>query len=220
MRGKQKMSEKQFATITELVLAFNEEELLKVVDEALNQGVNPADIISMGLSPGLEAIGAKFEAGEDFLPELMISGNLMKNALEKIRPFMVSADGSSAGKVIMGTVEGDIHHIGKNVFISVLEGDGYEICDLGEDVAPAIFLEKAKELQPDIIGLSSLISTGVSKMAETITLLKDNRIKADVIVGGAAVTETNSKLIGADGYGFDAWAGLRIVREMTANREK
>ena len=80
------MSEKQFATMTELVLAFNEEELLKVVDEALNQGVNPADIISMGLSPGLEAIGAKFEAGEYFLPELMISGNLMKNALEKIRP--------------------------------------------------------------------------------------------------------------------------------------
>ncbi len=209
------MSETLFATIKEQVLAFNEEELLKVVDEALKQGTKPAEIISKGLSPGLEIIGAKFEEGEFFLPELMISGNIMKNALDKIRPFMVSADGSSSGKVIMGTVEGDIHHIGKNVFISVLEGDGYEVHDLGEDVSPVVFLEKAKELHPDIIGISSLISVGVSKMAETISLLKDNGINANVVIGGAAVTETNSKLIGADGYGFDAWQGLRIVREMT-----
>ncbi len=210
------MSETLFAAMSEQLLAFNEDDLLKVIDEALTQGVIPADIIANGLSPALETIGTKFEAGEFFLPELVFSGQIMKNVLDKIRPHMVSEDSKSSGRVIMGTVEGDIHHIGKNVFISVLEGDGYEVHDLGEDTPPAIFLEKAKELNPDVIGMSSLISTGVSKMAETIALLKDNGIKSDIIIGGAAVTETNAALVGADAYAFDAWQGLRIVREMVA----
>lgn len=208
------MSDTQLATIKDLILAFDEAGLLAAVDEALQQGVNPAEIISKSLSPALEVIGAKFEEGDYFLPELMLSGNMMKQALDKIRPHMVSADGSSSGKVIIGTIEGDIHHIGKNVFISVLEGDGFEVHDLGEDVPPAVFLEKARELNPDIIGMSALISTGVSKIAETISLLNDNGVQASLIIGGAAVTEENSKLVGADGYGFDAWQGLRIVREM------
>ena len=211
------MSDTRFTEIMDQVLAFNEAALLEAVEAALQQGVNPADIISKGLSPALETIGAKFEEGEYFLPELMLSGNIMKLALEKIRPFMVSEDGTSSGRVIMGTIEGDIHHIGKNVFISVLEGDGYEVHDLGEDVAPAVFLQKAQELKPDIIGISSLISTGVSKMAEAISLLKDSRIESKVIIGGAAVTEENAQLVGADGYGFDAWQGLRMVRKMTGN---
>ncbi len=210
------MSEILFAAMSEQLLAFDEEKLLTVIDDALSQGITPADMISEGLAPGLETIGAKFEAGEFFLPELVFSGQIMKNVLEKIRPHMISEDGKSSGRVIMGTVEGDIHHIGKNIFISVLEGDGYEVHDLGEDTAPAIFLEKAKELNPDIIGMSSLISTGVSKMAETIGLLKDNGIKSHIIIGGAAVTETNAALVGADAYAFDAWQGLRIVRKMSA----
>ncbi len=210
------MSETLFATMSEQLLAFNEDELLKVIDEALSQGIIPADIIASGLSPALETIGEKFEAGEFFLPELVFSGQIMKNVLDKIRPHMASEDGMSSGRVIMGTIEGDIHHIGKNIFISVLEGDGYEVYDLGEDAPPSLFLEKAKELNPDVIGMSSLISTGVSKMAETISLLKDNGIKSDVIIGGAAVTETNAALIGADEYAFDAWQGLRIVRKLSA----
>ncbi len=209
------MSDQLFETVKAQLLEFNEEDLLKTIDEALDQGVKPADIILKGLSPGLEVIGSKFEAGDFFLPELMLSGTIMKSALDKIRPHMVSEGGSISGKVIIGTVQGDIHHIGKNVFISVLEGDGYEVHDLGEDVPPAVFLEKARELNPEIVGMSALISTGVSKMAETISLLKDNGIQTRVVIGGAAVTESNSKLIGADGYGFDAWQGLRIVREMT-----
>ncbi len=208
------MSEEIFAAIKEQILGFDEEKLLKTIGDALGQGIKPADIISKGLSTGLEVIGAKFEAGEFFLPELMLSGNMMKLALDMIRPHMISADGTFSGKIVIGTIQGDIHHIGKNVFMSVLEGDGYDVHDLGEDVPPAVFLEKAKELHPDIIGMSALISTGVSKMAETIALLKDNDIQGGVIVGGAAVTDANAKLIGADGYGFDAWQGLRIVREM------
>ena len=209
------MSDTLFNSMKENILAFNEEALLEIIDSALSQGVEPADIISNGLSPALEIVGNKFEDGDFFLPELMLSGNMMKNALDKIRPHMVTADGGVLEKVILGTVEGDVHYIGKNIIGAVLEGDGYEVHDIGVDVSPQLFLEKAKELNPDIIGMSALISVAVSKMAETIALLKDNNVEAKVIVGGAALTDANSKTIGADGYGSDAWHGLRIIRQLT-----
>ncbi len=209
------MSGPLYELMKEQVLAFNEEELLKTIDDAINSGISPADIISKGLSPGLEIVGEKFETGEFFLPELMLSGSIMKRVLDKIRPYMSSSGDAPSKKVLIGTVEGDIHHIGKNIVTAVLEGDGYEVHDLGEDVPPALFLDKARELDPDIIAMSALISVSVSKMAETIAVLKDNNIRIPVVVGGAALTEINAKTIGADGYGFDAWQGLRIIRKLT-----
>jgi 5-methyltetrahydrofolate--homocysteine methyltransferase len=209
------MNDTLFSSMKEYVLAFNEEVLLETIDKALNQGVAPADIISNGLSPGLEIVGNKFEEGEFFLPELMLSGEIMKKALEKIRPHMATTDGSSPAKVLLGTVEGDVHDIGKNIMAAVMEGDGYDVHDIGVDVPPHMFLEKAKELNPDLICMSALISVAVSKMAETIALLKDTGIQTKVIVGGAALTEANSKTIGADGFGSDAWQGLRVIRELT-----
>jgi methanogenic corrinoid protein MtbC1 len=139
----------------------------------------------------------------------------MKKAIDKLRPLMVSEEKPSAGKVLLGTIEGDIHYIGKNIFSAVLEGDGYEVHDLGVDVPPVVFLEKAKEIGPDIIGMSALISIAVSKIAEAVNLLRDNEIQSKVLVGGAALTEQNAKTIGADAYAFDAWQGLRLVREQT-----
>jgi methanogenic corrinoid protein MtbC1 len=214
-----KMSGQLYELMKTQILAFNEEELLKTIDEAINSGIAPADIISKGLSPGLEVVGEKFETGEFFLPELMLSGNIMKRVLDKIRPYMSSSGGGPPKKVLIGTVEGDIHHIGKNIVTAVLEGDGYEVHDLGEDVPPAAFLDKAREMGPDIIALSALISVSVSKMAETISALKDNNIRIPVVVGGAALTEKNAKTIGADGYGFDAWQGLRVIRKLTDRQE-
>ena len=201
------------------VLAFNEEDLLDTVGKAIEAGISPADIISKGLSPSLEIVGEKFETGEFFLPELMLSGNMMKRVLDLIRPHMSVSGGEAQKKVLIGTVEGDIHHIGKNIVTAVLEGDGYEVVDLGEDVPPSVFLEKAGEMVPDIIAMSALISVSVSKMAETISLLKDNGMPAKVVVGGAALTEKNAKTIGADGFGFDAWQGLRIIRQLTNRQE-
>lgn len=199
----------------ELILTFNEADLLIAIDAALDSGTTPADIISKGMSPGLEAVGEKFEVGEFFLPELMLSGNIMKNVLKKIRPHMVSGDDKPSQRILIGTVEGDVHYIGKNVLTAVLEGDGYEVVDLGEDVPPQTFLEKAKELDPDVVAMSALISMSVSKMAETIAAVKDNRLRAAAVVGGAALTEDNARTIGADGYGFDAWQGLRVIRKLT-----
>ena len=209
------MSAQLYELMKEQILAFNEEELLNTIDDAVNLGTSPADIISKGLSPGLEIVGDKFVTGEFFLPELMLSGNIMKRVLDKIRPHMLSSGGGPSKKVLIGTVEGDIHSIGKNIVAAVLEGDGYEVYDLGEDVPPVAFLNKAQELDPDIIAMSALISVSVSKMAETIAIIKENSIRAPIVVGGAALTEKNAKTIGADGFGFDAWQGLRIIRKLT-----
>ena len=203
------------SVLKEHVLSFNENALLEEIESALSQGVAPAEIISEGLSPGLEIIGQKFESGEYFLPELMLSGNIMKNALDKIRPHMLMSNSKSSGVVLLGTAEGDIHFIGKNIFGAVMEGDGYDVHDIGVDVSPHTFLQKAKELNPDVIAISALVSVAVSKIAETIAILKENHIQARVIVGGAALTVDNSKSIGADGYGADAWQGLRITRKLT-----
>jgi len=210
-----KMSGQLYELMKQQILAFNEEELLNTIDDAIHLGISPADIISKGLSPGLEIVGDKFVAGEFFLPELMLSGNIMKRALDKIRPHMSSSGGGPSKKVVIGTVQGDMHYIGKNIVTAVLEGDGYEVHDIGEDVPPVAFLEKAGELDPDIIAMSALISISVSKMAETIAVLKENSIRAPIVVGGAALTEENAKTIGADGFGFDAWQGLRIIRKLT-----
>ena len=209
------MEDKIFESMKEKILSFNEPQLMEEIDDALEKGIKPADIISKGLSTGLEVVGQKFEDGDFFLPELMLSGNIMKNAIDKLRPKMASSNSHTFGKVMLGTAEGDIHYIGKNILNAVLEGDGYEVYDIGEDVPPSIFLEKAKEIKPDVIGISALISIAVTKIAETILLLKDNDINSKIIVGGAAVTPKNSKTIGADAYGFDAWQGVRIVRELT-----
>ena len=209
------MGDQLFTSIQEQVLALDEQAVLETIEEALSRGVNPADIIAKGLSAGLEIVGEKFEKGDFFLPELMLSGNIMKNAIDKLRPHMVAGDRISSGKVLLGTVEGDIHYIGKNIFSAVVEGDGYEVYDLGVDVPPSVFLDKAREIEPDVIGMSALISMAVSKMAETIFLLRDHGVQSKVVVGGAALTKENAQTIGADEYAFDAWQGLRIVRKQT-----
>jgi 5-methyltetrahydrofolate--homocysteine methyltransferase len=209
------MSGQLLASMRAQILAFDEEELLKTIDDALNVGISPADIIAKGLSPGLDIVGSKFQQGEFFLPELMLGGEIMKRVLHRLRPHMSSSDAGPSRRVLIGTVAGDIHHIGKNIVAAVLEGAGYEVHDLGEDVPPVAFLNKAEELDVDVVGMSALISLSVSKMAETIAVLRDKGIRARIVVGGAALTERNARAIGADAFGCDAWQGLKIIRTLT-----
>ena len=157
------MKQQLLESIGRHVISLDEKSLLSEIDRALDQGIAPAEIISQGLSAGLEIVGDKFEKGDFFLPELMLSGEMMKNALDQLRPHMVGEASHSAGKILLGTIEGDIHYIGKNIFAAVLEGDGYEIHDLGVDVPPSQFLEKAKEVRPDVIGMSGRTSFAFSR---------------------------------------------------------
>lgn len=200
--------------LKELVLNLDRAGVEKATREALEAGDSPQDIISEGLSRGMEEVGERFERREFFLPELMLSAKVMKTALDILRPHITEKNQKSAGRIVLGTIQGDVHYIGKNILAAVLEGEGFTVFDLGEDVPPEDFVSKAEEVQPQIIGISALISTAVSKMAEAIIMFREHGLAAKIIVGGAAVTKTSVETIGADAYGKDAWAGLKEIRKL------
>jgi len=203
-----------FDRLQQLVLKLDQGGVEETVREALAAGLSPQDIISKGLAPGMELVGRGYEEGELFVPELMLSARATLAALDLLRPHLAGQGLGPPGKIVLGTVQGDIHHIGKNIVSVVLEGDGFEVHDLGEDVPPQEFVDKAREVGADVVGISALISLAVSKMAETIAILKQSGIPAKVIVGGAAVTRETAENIGADAYGNDAWEALRRVRRL------
>jgi 5-methyltetrahydrofolate--homocysteine methyltransferase len=196
------------------VLGLDTEAVKRTTREALEAGVSAHEIISKGLAPGMERVGEGYEQGEFFVPELLLSARAMQAALEILRPQLGEASGSSPGTVVIGTVQGDVHEIGKNIVAIVLEGDGFEVHDLGEDVAPRRFVEKAKEVGADVVGMSALISLAVSKMAESVALLRESDFAGSVLVGGAAVTRETAETIGADAFAPDAWEALRCVRKL------
>ena len=203
-----------FDRLRDLVVELKADETRAATEEALESGVSPQDIISLGLSKGMEIVGERFESREYFLPELMLSAKVMKSTLDFLKPLLAKGADDSAGRIVLGTVQGDMHYIGKNIVGAVLVGDGYTVFDLGEDVPPEEFIKKAVEVDADVVGISALISTAVSKMAETIALLKENNVSGRIIVGGAAVTTGSVENLGADAYGADAWAALRQVRRL------
>jgi 5-methyltetrahydrofolate--homocysteine methyltransferase len=203
-----------FEQLSRQVVALDTEGVEETTREALAAGVSPQEVISRGLAPGMERVGEGFEQGEFFVPELLLSARAMRAALEVLRPHLGAGGGSSAGKVVLGTVQGDVHKIGKSIVGVVLEGDGFRVHDLGEDVQPRLFIDKALEVGADVVGLSALISLAVSKMAETVSLLKQSGFAGSVIVGGAAVTPATADTIGADAFAPDAWDALRCVRKL------
>jgi 5-methyltetrahydrofolate--homocysteine methyltransferase len=200
--------------LQQLVLKLDQAGVEETTREALAAGLSPQDIISKGLAAGMELVGQGYEEGELFVPELMLSARATLAALEILRPRLAGEGLGPPGKVVLGTVQGDLHHIGKNIVGIVLEGDGFEVHDLGEDVPPQEFVNKAQEVGADVVGISALISLAVSKMAETVAILKRSGIPAKVIVGGAAVTRETAETIGADAHGRDAWEALRRVRRL------
>jgi methanogenic corrinoid protein MtbC1 len=209
-----------FERLRERVLGLDTEGVQRITREALDAGVSAQEIVSEGLAPGMDRVGEGYEQGEFFVPELLLSARAMQAALEILRPHLGAGDGSSPGTVVLGTVQGDVHEIGKNIVGIVLEGDGFEVHDLGEDVPPREFLEKAKAVDADVIGMSALISLAVSKMAETVALLKESDFGGSVIVGGAAVTRETAETIGADAFAADAWEGLRRVRGLARGERR
>ena len=166
----------------------------------------------------MERVGEGFEQGEFFVPELLLSARAMRAALEVLRPHLGAGGRSSAGTVVLGTVQGDVHKIGKSIVGVVLEGDGFRVHDLGEDVPPRLFVDKAQEVDADVVGLSALISLAVSKMAETVSLLKQSGFAGSVIVGGAAVTPATADTIGADAFAPDAWTRCAAFASSCAGR--
>jgi 5-methyltetrahydrofolate--homocysteine methyltransferase len=206
--------EELFDRLRERIVKLDLEGVKSATHDALAAGTSAQDIITKGLAPAMEHVGAGYERGELFIPELLLSAKAMRAALELLEPHLRAQGVGSPGKVVLGTVQGDVHDIGKNIVSLVLASDGIEVIDLGVDVPPEKFLETAKEVGADVVAISALISLAVSKMAETISFLKERKIPAKVIVGGAAVTHETALSIGADAHGKDAWEAVRRVRQL------
>jgi 5-methyltetrahydrofolate--homocysteine methyltransferase len=186
------------------------------IQRALAQGLAPQDILDNGLSKGMNHVGAKFKKGEMFVPEVLLSARAMQSALGVLRPLLVAAGAETVGTMVIGTVKGDLHDIGKNLVVILMEGAGFTVHDLGSDVAPDAFVEAVKKYHPQILGMSALLTTTMRSMDGTIQALKNAglRDQLKIMVGGAPVTAEFAKQIGADAYASSAPAAAETARRL------
>lgn len=198
------------------VLEGNAPAAKATVQQALDEGVDPQELLQKYMIPAMDEVGRLFEANEYFVPELLISARAMKGALELIRPKLVEAGAKPAGKVVIGTVRGDLHDIGKNLVAAMLEGGGFEIIDLGVDVSPEKFIETAKGQGAQIIAMSALLTTTMPGMKTTVDEVVKAGLKGNVkvMIGGAPVTQRYADEIGADGFSDNASGAVRVARQL------
>lgn len=183
---------------------------------AIGEGLDAETILNEGLIAAMKEVGRLFEEGEYFVPEMLVSARAMQSGMAILRPVLIAQDIRPAGKVVIGTVKGDLHDIGKNLVSMMLEGAGFQIIDLGTDVSPEKFLEAIRQNRPDIVGMSALLTTTMLNMSKTIQVLKDGGVRdgIKIIVGGAPVTEKYAAEIGADGFSPDASQAAALARHL------
>jgi 5-methyltetrahydrofolate--homocysteine methyltransferase len=190
----------------------------ELTQQALDEGMAPGDILNGGLVAGMDEVGKDFKAGELFVPEVLIAARAMHAGMGILRPLLAESDVASAGKYIIGTVKGDLHDIGKNLVKMMMEGAGFETIDLGTDAEPSDFVNAVQEHQPDILGMSALLTTTMVNMRSTIEALEEAGVRdsVKVMIGGAPVTQAFSDEIGADAYAPDAASAVDVARELVA----
>jgi 5-methyltetrahydrofolate--homocysteine methyltransferase len=182
----------------------------------LASGASAREILDTALLPGMEVVGVRMREGECFIPEVLLSARVMQACLDLLRPHMAEGEGAGFGCVVIGTVEGDLHDIGKNLVAMLLQGAGFTVVNLGTGVSPADFVAAVREHAPQIVGMSALLTTTLPRMAETIAALKDAGLRegVKVMVGGAPVTSAWAAEIGADGYGANAGMAVERAKEL------
>lgn len=201
--------------ISEFLQKGKRKNVKALIEQALEEGIDPKIILKEGLMSGMSIIGGKFKREEVFVPDVMMAARAMNVGLSILEPKLVEAGNEPIGRVVIGTVQGDLHDIGKNLTAMLLKGAGFEIYDMGVDVSAEAFLEKAEEVNADIIGLSALLSTTMSQMKEVIDLLKEKNLrdKYIVMIGGAPITNEFAEEIGADYYTPDAASAAEVAKK-------
>ncbi len=199
--------------IQEYVIAGRRKEVAELTQQMIDEGVKPETILYEGLLPGMSVVGDRFENGEYFIPEMLLAARSLNSGLDLLRPLLTDSDVKPTGKVVLGTVAGDIHDIGKNLVAVMMQGAGFEVIDAGVDVPPERFVELIKEHSPDIVGLSALLTTTMPSMEDTVEALKTNNVrdKVKILIGGAPVTQEYANRIGADGFGRNATAAAQVA---------
>ena len=197
-------------------LVGNAPEVRDLVNQGLEEELEPEKMLYDALIPSLEEVGARFERGDFFVPEMLIAARAMQGALDILRPLLAETGVQQVGTFVMGTVKGDVHDIGKNLVNIMLEGAGFQVWDLGVNVAPEKFVEQVQEHQPDIVGFSAFLTTTMPMFKANINALEKAGIRDQVIVmvGGAPVTQEYADAVGADGYAADASTAVRLAKDL------
>jgi corrinoid protein of di/trimethylamine methyltransferase len=200
------------------ILIGNAKKAHAVTQAAIDEGVAPMTLISDTMVPAMEEVGRLFEAEEYFVPELLLAGRAMKSAMELLRPLMTAAGQKLSTSVVIGTVKGDLHDIGKNIVASMLEGGGFEVIDLGTDVPPEKFVAAVEQRKPQVVCMSALLTVTMPAMKTTIDALKTAGLRGNVkvLIGGAPVTSQYAREIGADGYSENASGAVNLVRNLVS----
>jgi len=205
-----------FAVLKESLIKGDIEKTAELTQAALDAGVKAKDVLDKCLVPGLAEVGRRFQRGEYYFPELLVAGEAMKSAMAILKPLLAQKGGATIGRYVIGTVKSDIHDIGKNIVIMMLEGNGWDVTDLGVDVSSEQFVQAVKDGKVDVLGMSALLTTTITQLPQTIEMLKKEglRNKVKVMVGGVSVTPEYAKQIGADAYGKDAVEAVINARKL------
>ena len=204
----------------DFTLVGNGPAVLELTNAGLGMGMGPETLLYEALIPALEEVGARFERGDFFVPEMLIAGKAMAGALVILRPLLAETGAETIGKIVMGTVKGDVHDIGKNLVNIMFEGAGFEVIDLGVQVAPEKFIDAIRTHQPDIVGFSAFLTTTMPMFKANINALQKSGLRDQVIVmvGGAPVTQEYADAVGADGYASDASAAVKLAKSLLGRK--
>jgi len=207
-----------FEELSQSVISGNLKKVKKLTQELIDEGVSPIDIINLGLIAGMGVVGARFKNGEMYVPEVLVAARSMSAGIELVKPLIADKDMPSAGRVLLGTVKGDLHDIGKNLVGMMLESRGYTVINAGIDVSPEKFVQAIKEHNPDILAMSALLTTTMLHMKDTIELMKEEGIKDQIkiIIGGAPISQDFADEVGADGFAPDAASAVDLCNRLLA----
>jgi len=196
------------------VVSGNVNQVKAEVKKLIKNNIDPLDIINYGLVAGMTEVGIRFKKGEMFVPEVLVSAKAMIAGIDLVKPLLINKNMPKTGKIIIGTVKGDLHDIGKNLVAILLESGGFEVINLGTDIPPERFVQSITDHDPDIIAISALLTTTMHNLKDTIRLIKDESSKVHIIVGGAPITESFAHEIGADGYAPDAVQAVELCKNL------
>jgi 5-methyltetrahydrofolate--homocysteine methyltransferase len=200
--------------LSQAIIKGDQATATRLTQQALTEGTAPGTVLEQGLIAGMNVIGIRFKANEVYIPEVLIAARAMKMAMVILEPKLVEAGVKPLGKALMGTVQGDLHDIGKNLVVMMLKGAGFEVVDAGVDVAPDAFIAKIRECKPQVVGFSALLTTTMPAMEKTILAMREAGLPTRVMVGGAPVTQEYADKIGADGYAPDAASAVDVAKRL------
>jgi len=202
--------------ISEAIIEGNIDDMVDLTEEALDDGISAQDILDKGLMAGMDYVGVEFKAGNMFVPEVLRSAKAMQTAMDILKPELAKEGARRTGKVLLGTVKGDMHDIGKNLVGMMCEGAGFEVKDIGKDIDPDAFVQAVRDYKPDVVGMSALLTTTMRSMGHTIKALEEAglRDQVRVMVGGAPVTQAFANQINADGYAPNAAAAADLAKKL------